>query len=83
MTSKSGDIIWAYAARKGPLSRGGGKQCVAEACAKNLNDMRQDNKLEKLILVVRHVLFLISAANPISAVAASNIDPGSGTGAIK
>ena len=38
LTSKSGDVVWAYAATKGLLSRGGGKQSVAEACAKHLKD---------------------------------------------
>jgi hypothetical protein len=37
LTSKSGEIIWAYAATKGLLSRG--KQSVAEACAKHLKDI--------------------------------------------
>lgn len=36
LTSKSGEIVWAYAATKGLLSRG--KQSVAEACAKHLKD---------------------------------------------
>ena len=39
LTSKSGDIIWAYAVTKGILSRG--KQSVAEACAKHLKDVIQ------------------------------------------
>jgi hypothetical protein len=38
LTGKSGDVIWAYAATKGMLSRGGGKQSVAEACAKHLKE---------------------------------------------
>jgi hypothetical protein len=38
LTSKTGDIVWAYAATKGMLSRGGGKQSVAEACAKHIKD---------------------------------------------
>jgi hypothetical protein len=37
LTSKSGDIIWAYAVTKGIFSRG--KQSVAEACAKHLKDI--------------------------------------------
>jgi hypothetical protein len=37
LTSKSGDIVWAYAATKGMLSRG--KQSVAEACAKHLKEI--------------------------------------------
>ena len=37
LTSKSGDIIWAYAVTKGMLSRG--KQSVAEACAKHLREI--------------------------------------------
>jgi hypothetical protein len=37
LTSKSGEIVWAYAATKGLLSRG--KQSVAEACAKHLKDV--------------------------------------------
>ncbi len=37
LTSKSGDIVWAYAVTKGILSRG--KQSVAEACAKHLNEI--------------------------------------------
>ena len=36
LTTKSGDVVWAYAATKGMLSKGGGKQSVAEACAKHL-----------------------------------------------
>lgn len=36
LTSKSGEIVWAYAVTKGILSRG--KQSVAEACAKHLKD---------------------------------------------
>jgi hypothetical protein len=36
LTAKNGDIVWAYAATKGMLSRGGGKQSVAEACAKHI-----------------------------------------------
>lgn len=39
LTSKSGDIIWAYAVTKGILSRG--KQSVAEACAKHLKQIVQ------------------------------------------
>jgi len=34
LTTKSGEIIWAYAATKGMFSKG--KQSVAEACAKHL-----------------------------------------------
>jgi hypothetical protein len=37
LTSKTGEIVWAYAATKGMLSRG--KQSVAEACAKHLKDI--------------------------------------------
>ena len=37
LTSKSGDIVWAYAATKGMLSRG--NQSVAEACAKHLKEV--------------------------------------------
>jgi hypothetical protein len=37
LTTKSGDIIWAYAATKGIFSRG--KQSVAEACAKHLKEI--------------------------------------------
>jgi hypothetical protein len=37
LTSKSGEIVWAYAATKGILSRG--KQSVAEACAKHLKEI--------------------------------------------
>jgi hypothetical protein len=37
LTTKSGDIVWAYAATKGMLSRG--KQSVAEACAKHLKQL--------------------------------------------
>ncbi len=37
LTSKSGDIVWAYAVTKGIFSRG--KQSVAEACAKHLKDI--------------------------------------------
>ncbi len=37
LTSKSGDVVWAYAVTKGVLSRG--KQSVAEACAKHLRDV--------------------------------------------
>jgi hypothetical protein len=37
ITSKSGDIVWAYAVTKGILSRG--KQSVAEACAKHLKEI--------------------------------------------
>jgi len=37
LTSKSGEIVWAYAVTKGMLSRG--KQSVAEACAKHLKDI--------------------------------------------
>jgi hypothetical protein len=37
LTSKSGEIVWAYAATKGLLSRG--KQSVAEACAKHLKEI--------------------------------------------
>jgi len=36
LTSKSGQLIWAYAATKGMFSKGGGKQSVAESCAKHL-----------------------------------------------
>lgn len=41
LTSKAGDVIWAYAATKGMLSRGGGKQSVAESCAKHLREVIQ------------------------------------------
>jgi hypothetical protein len=37
LTSKSGEIVWAYAVTKGMFSRG--KQSVAEACAKHLSDI--------------------------------------------
>ena len=37
LTSKAGDIVWAYAVSKGILSRG--KQSVAEACAKHLKEI--------------------------------------------
>jgi hypothetical protein len=37
LTSKSGEIVWAYAVTKGIFSRG--KQSVAEACAKHLKDI--------------------------------------------
>lgn len=36
LTSKAGEIVWAYAATKGMFSRG--KQSVAEACAKHLKE---------------------------------------------
>ena len=36
LTSKAGDIVWAYAVTKGMMSRG--QQSVAEACAKHLKD---------------------------------------------
>jgi len=39
LTSKTGNIVWAYAATKGMLSRGGGKQSVAEACAKHIKEL--------------------------------------------
>jgi hypothetical protein len=39
LTTKDGDVVWAYAATKGMLSRGGGKQSVAEACAKHLKEL--------------------------------------------
>jgi hypothetical protein len=42
LTSKSGDIVWAYAVTKGMLSRG--KQSVAEACAKHLKDVFPNTK---------------------------------------
>jgi hypothetical protein len=42
LTSKSGDIVWAYAVTKGVLSRG--KQSVAEACAKHLRDVFPNTK---------------------------------------
>jgi hypothetical protein len=38
LTSKSGEVIWAYAATKGPFSHGP-KQAVAEACAKHLKEI--------------------------------------------
>jgi len=44
LTSKAGDIVWAYAATKGLFSRGGSKQSVAEACAKHLKDHVQPLK---------------------------------------
>jgi hypothetical protein len=37
LTSKSGDVIWAYAVTKGMLTAG--KQSVAEACAKHLKEI--------------------------------------------
>jgi hypothetical protein len=37
LTTKSGDIVWAYAVSKGIFSRG--KQSVAEACAKHLKEI--------------------------------------------
>ena len=37
LTSKAGEIVWAYAVTKGMLSKG--KQSVAEACAKNLKEI--------------------------------------------
>lgn len=37
LTSRSGDIVWAYAVTKSMLSRG--TQSVAEACAKHLKDI--------------------------------------------
>jgi hypothetical protein len=40
LTAKSGEVVWAYAATKGMLSRGG-KQSVAEACAKHINGIVQ------------------------------------------
>jgi hypothetical protein len=36
LTSRAGDIVWAYEVTKGMLSRG--KQSVAEACAKHLKE---------------------------------------------
>ena len=36
LTSKSGLVIWAYAATKGSFLGRGGKQSVAEACAKHV-----------------------------------------------
>jgi hypothetical protein len=35
LTSKGGDVVWAYAATKGMFSKGA-KQSVAEACAKHI-----------------------------------------------
>jgi hypothetical protein len=39
LTTKDGDVVWAYAATKGMFSKGGGKQSVAEACAKHLKNL--------------------------------------------
>lgn len=36
LTSRDGNIVWAYAVTKGLMGRG--KQSVAEACAKHLNE---------------------------------------------
>jgi hypothetical protein len=41
LTTKSGEIIWAYAATKGMFSKG--KQSVAEACAKHLKHIVSQN----------------------------------------
>jgi hypothetical protein len=38
LTNKAGDIIWAYAATRGLLSKGG-KQSVAESCAKHIKPL--------------------------------------------
>lgn len=38
LTTKAGEIVWAYAATKGLLSKGG-KQSVAESCAKHIKDL--------------------------------------------
>jgi hypothetical protein len=45
LTSKSGDIVWAYAVTKGLLHRG--KQSAAEACAKHLNEIIDKKALSK------------------------------------
>ena len=38
LSAKNGDIVWAYAATKGLLSKGG-KQSVAESCAKHIKEL--------------------------------------------